>query len=64
MLGLAQGPYLYKVKFSSFGRHFTKIDKLETVTDYLMYYLRPGDCCVDFRCASNNQSKEERSIFM
>lgn len=48
-----QGPYLYRVKYSSFGRHFTTTVKLETVTSHLMYFLRKGDCCVDFSCGSN-----------
>jgi len=47
------GPYLYRVKYSSFGRHFTTTVKLETVTSHLMYFLRKGDCCVDFSCGSN-----------
>ena len=37
-----QGPYIYKVKFSSFGRHFTTTQKLDVVTNELKFFLRPG----------------------
>ena len=40
--GCVQGPYIYKVKFSSFGRHFTTTQKLDVVTNELMFFLRPG----------------------
>jgi hypothetical protein len=48
-LRISMLPFRHKAKYSSFGRHFTNPEKLEVVTDYLMFFVNYGDCIVDFR---------------
>ncbi|KAE9590196.1 putative histone-lysine N-methyltransferase chromatin regulator PHD family [Lupinus albus] len=36
-------PFLYGMRYTSFGRHFTKIDKLKEVVDRLHWYVQNGD---------------------
>ncbi|KAL6529436.1 hypothetical protein OROGR_015059 [Orobanche gracilis] len=50
-------PFLYGMRYTSFGRHFTKLDKLkEVIVDMLHWYLQDGDMLVDFCCGSNDFS--------
>ncbi|CAM8986919.1 unnamed protein product [Rhodiola kirilowii] len=49
-------PFLFGMRYTSFGRHFTKIDKLEQIVDRLHWYVRNGDMIVDFCCGSNDFS--------
>ncbi|CAM8906260.1 unnamed protein product [Rhodiola kirilowii] len=49
-------PFLYGMRYTSFGRHFTKVDKLEQIVDKLHWYVRNGDMIVDFCCGSNDFS--------
>jgi len=37
-----QGPYIFMKGYTSFGRHFTTTEKLEVVTDSLMFLLLSG----------------------
>ncbi|KAK3284967.1 hypothetical protein CYMTET_7408 [Cymbomonas tetramitiformis] len=46
-------PVIYGQKYTTFGRHFTTLEKLEMVTNQLLRRIRPGDCIVDFSCGSN-----------
>nr|XP_016480776.1 PREDICTED: protein ENHANCED DOWNY MILDEW 2-like [Nicotiana tabacum] len=50
------------MRYISFGRHFTKVDKLKEVVNRLRWYVQDGDTIVDFCCGSNDFSclmKEE-----
>ncbi|KAL8462414.1 hypothetical protein ACS0TY_032627 [Phlomoides rotata] len=49
-------PFLYGMRYTSFGRHFTKIDKLKEIVDILHWYVQDGDMLVDFCCGSNDFS--------
>ncbi|KAG9148294.1 hypothetical protein Leryth_012239 [Lithospermum erythrorhizon] len=61
-LGVYLNPFLHGMRYSSFGRHFTKLDKLRKIVDRLCWYVQDGDTVVDFCCGSNDFSclmKEE-----
>ncbi|XP_060176109.1 protein ENHANCED DOWNY MILDEW 2-like isoform X1 [Lycium barbarum] len=61
-LGSYLAPFLNGMRYTSFGRHFTKVDKLKEVVDRLRWYVQDGDTMVDFCCGSNDFSclmKEE-----
>ncbi|XP_055807143.1 protein ENHANCED DOWNY MILDEW 2-like isoform X3 [Solanum dulcamara] len=61
-LGSYLAPFLNGMRYTSFGRHFTKVDKLKEVVDRLRWYVQDGDTIVDFCCGSNDFSclmKEE-----
>ncbi|XP_009364644.2 protein ENHANCED DOWNY MILDEW 2-like isoform X2 [Pyrus x bretschneideri] len=49
-------PFLNATRYTSFGRHFTKVKKLEQIVDRLHWYVQPGDMIVDFSCGSNDFS--------
>ncbi|KAL2495851.1 protein ENHANCED DOWNY MILDEW 2-like [Forsythia ovata] len=49
-------PFLYGMRYTSFGRHFTKLDKLKEIVDILHWYVKDGDMIVDFCCGSNDFS--------
>ncbi|KAL6567122.1 hypothetical protein OROMI_015526 [Orobanche minor] len=49
-------PFLYGMRYTSFGRHFTKLDKLKEIVDMLHWYIQDGDMLVDFCCGSNDFS--------
>ncbi|KAL8116200.1 hypothetical protein AgCh_022627 [Apium graveolens] len=49
-------PFLHGNRYTSFGRHFTKIDKLEKVVDKLHWFAEDGDMIVDFCCGANDFS--------
>ncbi|KAL8462413.1 hypothetical protein ACS0TY_033441 [Phlomoides rotata] len=49
-------PFLYGMRYTSFGRHFTKVDKLKEIVDILHWYVQDGDMLVDFCCGSNDFS--------
>ncbi|CAI9088304.1 OLC1v1022604C1 [Oldenlandia corymbosa var. corymbosa] len=49
-------PFLYGPRYTSFGRHFTKRDKLQAIVDKLHYYMEDGDTLVDFCCGANEFS--------
>ncbi|XP_057765554.1 protein ENHANCED DOWNY MILDEW 2-like [Salvia miltiorrhiza] len=49
-------PFLHGMRYTSFGRHFTKMDKLEEIADILRWYVQDGDMLVDFCCGSNDFS--------
>ncbi|MQM02791.1 hypothetical protein Taro_035562, partial [Colocasia esculenta] len=36
-------PFLHGVRYSSYGRHFTKVDKLEEIVGRLHWYVQNGD---------------------
>lgn len=40
-------------RYSSYGRHFTKIDQLRIVAKKLEVFINPGDTIVDFSCGYN-----------
>ncbi|KAJ7527015.1 hypothetical protein O6H91_16G032300 [Diphasiastrum complanatum] len=50
-------PILHGMRYTSFGRHFTKFDKLKEVVNRLHWYVNPGDMVVDFCCGSNDFSR-------
>ncbi|XP_019707884.1 protein ENHANCED DOWNY MILDEW 2 isoform X2 [Elaeis guineensis] len=47
-------PFLHGMRYTSFGRHFTKVDKLKEITDKLQWYVQNGDTIVDFCCGAND----------
>ncbi|KAI9083279.1 hypothetical protein K1719_034811 [Acacia pycnantha] len=49
-------PFLHCKRYTSFGRHFTKLGKLKEVVDRLHWYVEGGDTIVDFCCGSNDFS--------
>ncbi|KAK2977012.1 hypothetical protein RJ640_013630, partial [Escallonia rubra] len=49
-------PFLHGMRYTSFGRHFTKVDKLKEIVDRLHCYVQDGDMIVDFCCGSNDFS--------
>ncbi|KAL2476047.1 Protein ENHANCED DOWNY MILDEW 2 [Abeliophyllum distichum] len=56
MLKVYLSPFLYGMRYTSFGRHFTKLDKLKEIVDILHWYVKDGDMIVDFCCGSNDFS--------
>lgn len=50
------GPFLHGMRYSSYGRHFTNLDKLREVVDRLHWYVQDGDMIVDFCCGANDFS--------
>ncbi|XP_062196409.1 protein ENHANCED DOWNY MILDEW 2-like isoform X2 [Phragmites australis] len=50
-------PFIYGMRYTSFGRHFTKKEKLIEIVDKLHWYVRPGDTIVDFSCGLNDFSQ-------
>ncbi|XP_060672411.1 protein ENHANCED DOWNY MILDEW 2 isoform X2 [Ziziphus jujuba] len=55
-LNVYLAPFLHGMRYTSFGRHFTKVDKLKKVVDRLHWYMQDGDTLVDFCCGSNDFS--------
>ncbi|XP_024966145.1 protein ENHANCED DOWNY MILDEW 2-like [Cynara cardunculus var. scolymus] len=49
-------PFLYGMRYTSFGRHFTKPENLEEIVDRLCWYVENGDTIVDFCCGANDFS--------
>jgi hypothetical protein len=50
-------PFIHGMRYTSFGRHFTKKEKLNEVVDKLQWYVQPGDTIVDFSCGLNDFSQ-------
>ncbi|TVU06566.1 hypothetical protein EJB05_49787 [Eragrostis curvula] len=50
-------PFIHGTRYTSFGRHFTKKEKLIEIVDKLHWYVQPGDTIVDFSCGLNDFSK-------
>ncbi|VAI73859.1 unnamed protein product [Triticum turgidum subsp. durum] len=55
-LNIYLAPFLHGTRYTSYGRHFTKLDKLEKIVDKLQWYVQSGDMVVDFCCGSNDFS--------
>ncbi|GAB2284736.1 hypothetical protein Dimus_019190 [Dionaea muscipula] len=49
-------PFLFGMRYTSFGRHFTKVDKLKEIVDKIHWYVNEGDTMVDFCCGANDFS--------
>ncbi|KAL5728261.1 hypothetical protein ACHQM5_001370 [Ranunculus cassubicifolius] len=49
-------PFLHGNRYTSFGRHFTKLNKLQEIVDKLHWYTKNGDTIVDFCCGANDFS--------
>ncbi|KAK7387132.1 hypothetical protein VNO78_27659 [Psophocarpus tetragonolobus] len=49
-------PVLYGNRYTSFGRHFTQVEKLEGIVNKLHWYVQNGDTIVDFCCGANDFS--------
>ncbi|KAK4278388.1 hypothetical protein QN277_016241 [Acacia crassicarpa] len=49
-------PALNGNRYTSHGRHFTKVEKLEGIVDRLHWYVKTGDTIVDFCCGANDFS--------
>ncbi|OVA09237.1 zinc finger protein [Macleaya cordata] len=49
-------PFLHGMRYTSFGRHFTKVDKLKEIVNKLHPYVQNGDMIVDFCCGANDFS--------
>ncbi|KAL6842480.1 hypothetical protein ACP4OV_027715 [Aristida adscensionis] len=50
-------PFIHGTRYTSFGRHFTKKEKLTEIVDKLHWYVQPGDTIVDFSCGENEFSQ-------
>ncbi|KAK5784291.1 protein ENHANCED DOWNY MILDEW 2-like isoform X1 [Gossypium arboreum] len=55
-LAVYLGPFLHGMRYTSFGRHFTKVEKLIEIVNRLHWYVQHGDTIVDFCCGSNDFS--------
>ncbi|CAL5005439.1 unnamed protein product [Urochloa decumbens] len=55
-LNIFLAPFLHGMRYTSYGRHFTKVDKLQLIVDKLQWYIQSGDTVVDFCCGSNDFS--------
>ncbi|XVF21075.1 hypothetical protein REPUB_Repub12eG0059400 [Reevesia pubescens] len=55
-LAVHLGPFLHGMRYTSFGRHFTKVEKLKEIVVRLQWYVQDGDTIVDFCCGSNDFS--------
>ncbi|KAL3509979.1 hypothetical protein ACH5RR_029380 [Cinchona calisaya] len=49
-------PFLHGMRYTSYGRHFTKVEKLKEIVERLRWYVEDGDTVVDFCCGSNDFS--------
>ncbi|XP_021849641.2 protein ENHANCED DOWNY MILDEW 2 [Spinacia oleracea] len=49
-------PFLIGMRYTSFGRHFTKPEKLQEIADALHWYVKDDDTIVDFCCGANDFS--------
>jgi hypothetical protein len=49
-------PFLFGPRYTSFGRHFTKVDKLKQIVEKVRWYVQDGDTVVDFCCGANDFS--------
>ncbi|CAK9196765.1 unnamed protein product [Sphagnum troendelagicum] len=56
VLGVYLAPALHGMRYTTFGRHFTKISKLTKVVDRIHPFIADGDMIVDFSCGSNDFS--------
>ncbi|KAG9453169.1 hypothetical protein H6P81_006073 [Aristolochia fimbriata] len=50
-------PFLHGMCYTSYGRHFTKVDKLKEIVEKLHFYIQSGDMIVDFCCGANDFSR-------
>ncbi|XP_073003721.1 protein ENHANCED DOWNY MILDEW 2-like [Typha latifolia] len=50
-------PFLHGMRYTSFGRHFTKVDKLKEIVNKIQWYVQAGDTIVDFCCGANDFSQ-------
>ncbi|KAG9453165.1 hypothetical protein H6P81_006069 [Aristolochia fimbriata] len=50
-------PFLVGARYTSLGRHFTKVDKLKEIVEKLHFYVQKGDMIVDFCCGANDFSR-------
>ncbi|KAL5861804.1 hypothetical protein ACOSQ4_003100 [Xanthoceras sorbifolium] len=53
-------PFLHSKRYTSFGRHFTAIEKLKEIVARLHWYVQSGDTIVDFCCGANDFSSQMR----
>ncbi|XP_065876607.1 protein ENHANCED DOWNY MILDEW 2-like isoform X2 [Euphorbia lathyris] len=56
MLKVRLAPFFYGSRYTSYGRHFTQVEKLKQIIDRLQCYVQDGDTVVDFCCGSNDFS--------
>ncbi|KAK2405930.1 protein ENHANCED DOWNY MILDEW [Trifolium repens] len=49
-------PFFHGMRYTSFGRHFTKVDKLKEIVERLHWYVQSGDTILDFCCGANDFS--------
>ncbi|XP_021757985.1 protein ENHANCED DOWNY MILDEW 2-like isoform X1 [Chenopodium quinoa] len=50
-------PFLYGMRYTSYGRHFTKVEKLKEIAELLHWYVNDDDTIVDFCCGANDFSR-------
>ncbi|KAF5478990.1 hypothetical protein F2P56_005506 [Juglans regia] len=56
MLRVYLAPFLNGNRYTSYGRHFTKMEKIEEIVDKLHWYVQNNDMIVDFCCGANDFS--------
>ncbi|KAJ4835308.1 Protein ENHANCED DOWNY MILDEW 2 [Turnera subulata] len=49
-------PFFHGNRYTSFGRHFTRVEKLKEIVNRIHRYVQDGDMIVDFCCGSNDFS--------
>ncbi|CAM6128024.1 unnamed protein product [Calypogeia fissa] len=49
-------PILHGPRYTSFGRHFTRVEILKKIVDRIQPYIENGDMVVDFCCGANDFS--------
>lgn len=49
-------PFIYGMRYTSFGRHFTTVEKLKEIVDIMHWYVNDDDTIVDFCCGANDFS--------
>ncbi|XP_020111332.1 protein ENHANCED DOWNY MILDEW 2-like isoform X2 [Ananas comosus] len=49
-------PFMHGMRYTSFGRHFTKVEMLNEIADKLQCYVQNSDMVVDFCCGANDFS--------
>ncbi|XP_074310871.1 protein ENHANCED DOWNY MILDEW 2 [Silene latifolia] len=50
-------PFIYGMRYTSFGRHFTQESKLKEIVEEVHWYINSNDTIVDFCCGANDFSR-------
>ncbi|GER54071.1 enhanced downy mildew 1 2 [Striga asiatica] len=57
-------PFIHGMRYTSFGRHFTKVEKLKQVVSRLRWYVQDGDtACILNRTKTTSKSQDDNLSF-